>query len=339
VIAYNPRVLARPKAWLHSGAAWLDRAAFSPASLPDDLISGIALAPMVVAGLILFRLPALEMLLVALGTGVAGTLFTRFVWRNDIPRPQPSPMIAGIVGVALVGPGSSLGITIAIAAAAVILELLRARYVPAIRAQTGLLAFAGLAVVSGGAPLVYVNPASHRSFFPDPIALWFSQPSLPSSYDAITLYVGNVAGPVFATSLLAVGIGIAWLAYARRLSFAVAIGFLVGAGFAIVAYRWDYIVHLDSGPTWFVAMLLADKRYLPPSWTIRPVLGFSAGLLTVALRVRGYGIEAAFLTAAGVQAVMAVLVVVLWAASFGSERVHRNRRLRLREEQLRIVKT
>jgi NQR2, RnfD, RnfE family len=339
VIAYNPRVLARPKAWLHSGAAWLDRAAFSPASLPDDLISGIALAPMVAAGVILFRLPALEMLLVALGTGVAGSLFTRFVWRHDIPRPQPSPLIAALVGVALVGPGSSLGISIAIAAAAVILELLRARYIPAIRAQTGLLAFAGLALVSGGAPLVYINPASHRSFFPDPIALWFSQPSLPGSYDAITLYVGNVAGPVFATSLLAVGIGIAWLAYARRLSFAVAIAFLVGAGFAIVAYHWDYVVHLDSGPTWFVAMLLADKRYLAPSWTLRPVLGFSAGLLSVALRVRGYGIEAAFLTAAGVQAVMAVLVVVLWAASFGSERMQRNRRLREREAHLRIVKT
>lgn len=339
MIAYNPRVLARPKAWLHSAAAWLDRAAFSPASLPDDLISGIALAPMVAAGLILFRLPALEMLLVAIALGLAGILFARFVWRHDVPRPHPSPLIAALVGVALVGPGSSLGIAIAVAATAVILELLRARYIPAIRAQTGLLAFAGLAVVSGGAPLVYVNPASHRSFFPDPIALWFTAPSLPSSYDSITLYVGNVAGPVFATSLLAVGIGMAWLAYARRLSFAVAIGFLVGAVFAIVAYRWEYVVHLDSGPLWFVAMLLADKRYLPASWTIRPVLGFCAGLLSVALRVRGYGIEAAFLTAAGAQAVMAVLVMVLWAASFGSERVQRNRRLRQREANLRIVKT
>ena len=339
MIAYNPWVLARPVAWLHSVAAWLDRAAFSPASLPDDLITGIALAPMIAAGLILFRLPALEMLLVALAMGVGGVLFARLVWRHDIPRPQPSPAIAALIGVALVGPGSSLGITIAIAAAAVLLELLRARYLPAIRAQTGLLAFAGLALVSAGAPLVYVNPASQRSFFPDPIALWFTQPSLPVSYDPITLYVGNVAGPVFATSLLAVGVGIAWLAYARRLSFAVAIGFLAGAAFAIVAYHWDYVTHLDSGPTWFVAMLLADKRYLPSSLAIRPVLGFSAGLLAVALRVRGYGIEAAFLTAAGVQAVMAVLVIVLWAASFGSDRWQRNRRLRQREAQLRIVKT
>jgi hypothetical protein len=339
LIAYNPWVLARPAAWLHGGAAWLDRAAFSPASLPDDVITGIALAPMVAAGLIIFKLPALEMLLVALAMGIGGTLFARWVWRHDVPRPQPGPVIAAIVSVALVGAGSSLGITAAIAAIAVILELLRARFIPAIRAQTGLLAFAALAVVSGGAPLVYVNPASQRSFFPDPIAIWYAQPSLPTSYDPITLYVGNVAGPVFATSLLAVGIGIAWLAYARRLSFAVGIGFLAGAAFAIVAYRWDYVAHLDSGPTWFVAMLLADRRYLPASWAIGPVLGFSAGLLTVGLRVRGYGIEAAYLTAAGVQAAMALVVVVLWAASLGTERMQRNRRLRQREAHLRIVKT
>jgi hypothetical protein len=66
-------------------------------------------------------------------------------------------------------------------------------------------------------------------------------------------------------------------------------------------------------------------------------LGFSAGLLAVGFRVRGYGIEAAILTVAGVQAVMAVVVVLLWVASIGRERWQRNRRLRQREAQLRVV--
>src|SRR5690348_6905658 len=43
-------------------ASWLDRAAFSPDSLPDDLVFGAALAPSVIAGLVIFRLPAVEML-------------------------------------------------------------------------------------------------------------------------------------------------------------------------------------------------------------------------------------------------------------------------------------
>jgi Na+-transporting NADH:ubiquinone oxidoreductase subunit NqrB len=239
----------------------------------------------------------------------------------------------------LVGAGAPVATSIEIAALAVILELLRARYLPAIRAQAGLLAFAAVALITGGAPLAYINPASGKRF-PDPIAIWYAQPSLPPAYDSITLYVGNVAGPVFATSLLAVAIGIAWLAYARRLSIVVAVGFLAGAVVSIAAFHWQYLTQLDSGPTWFVAgMLLADRRSLPASWAIRPVLGFGGGLLAVGLRVRGYGIEAAFLTVAGVQAVMAVVVVVLWAASLGTERWQRRRRLRQREAQLRVVKS
>jgi hypothetical protein len=138
--------------------------------------------------------------------------------------------------------------------------------------------------------------------------------------------------------LLAVAIGIAWLAYARRLSLVVAVGFLAGAVVAIGAFHWEYVVHLDNGPTWFVAgLLLADRRNLPASWAIRPVLGLGAGLLAVGLRIKGYGIEATFLTGAGVQAVMAIFVLLLWTASFWRERWQRNRRLRQREAQLRVV--
>ena len=323
-------------------AATLDRAAFNPSSLPEDVITGIALAPPVAAGLIIFKLPALEMLAIALAFGVAGQLLARWLWRKDIPRPQAGPLIAALVGVALVGAGASYFTSIVIAALAVILELLRARFIPAIRAQCGLLAFAAVALVTKGVllgPLAYIRPGTGETF-QDPIAAWFHQQALPSAYDPITLWVGNVAGPVFATSLLAVVIGIAWLAYARRLSFVVAAGFLLGAVLAISVFHWDAMTQLDSGPTWFVAgLLLSDRRLLPGSWAIRPVLGFGAGLLAVGLRLRGFGIEAAFLTVAGVQAVMAVVVILLWATAIGTERWKRARRLRRRQAQLRVVKS
>lgn len=319
----------------------LDRAAFNPSSLPDDLITGIALAPPVAAGLIIFKLPALKMLAIALAFGIGAQLLAKWLWRKDIPRPQASPLIAAVFGVALVGAGASLFTSIVIAALAVILELLRARLIPAIRAQSGLLAFAAVALVMRNAPLgplAYINPASGKTF-PDPIAIWYLQPALPAPYDPITLWVGNVAGPVFATSLMAVVVGIAWLAYARRLSLVVAAGFLMGAVITVALFHWDWMTHLDNGPTWFVAgLLLSDRRLLPGSWAIRPVLGFGAGLLAVGLRIRGFGVEAAFLTVAGVQAVMAVVVVVLWAASAGAERLKTARRLRRRQAQLRVVK-
>lgn len=338
---YNPCVLAR-------ATAWLDRAAFSPAKLPEDLIIGIALAPPVAAGLIIFKLPALQMLGVAVAFGLAAQAVTYVIWRNHIPRPQASPLIAAVFGVALVGPGAPLttkvdgvivpGVAILIPALAVILEVLRARYIPAVRAQPGLIAYALIALITRGAPFAYVNPASGKAFA-DPIGIWygfFGPESAP--IDAVRLYVGNVPGPVFATSLLAVAIGIAWLMHARRLSLIVLASFLVGALVPIYLFHWDLLFQLDSGPTWFVAgLLLADRRLLPGSWAIRPVLGFGAGLLAVGLRTRGYGIEAAFFTVAGVQAVMAVIVAALWGVTLMTERWRRARRLRLREEQLRVI--
>jgi hypothetical protein len=229
-------------------------------------------------------------------------------------------------------------LTIAVAALAVILELVRARYVPAIRAQSGLLAYAVIALVTRGALFAYVNPVTGKPFS-DPIWIWyhyFGPQAAP--IDAVRLYVGNVPGPVFATSLLAVAIGIAWLAYARRLSVVVLAAFLLGALVPIYLYHWDVVFQLDSGPTWFVAgLVLADRRLLPGSWAMRPVLGLAAGILAVGLRTRGYGIEAAFFAVAGIQAAAAAVAVIMWGASIGRERMRRNRRLRQRDAQLRVV--
>src|SRR5450759_4916877 len=329
--AYNPSVLAR-------AAAALDRAAFRPASLPNDLITGIALAPPVIAGLVIFKVPALEMLAVALAVGTAGQIAAYLLWRKHIPLTQASTLIAAIFGVALIGAGATLATSIEIAILATILELTRARYIPAIRAQAGLLAYAAIALITRGAPFAYFNPANGKAFG-DPINVWyhfFSPASAP--IDPIRLYVGNVPGPAFATSMLAIAIGAAWFAYARRVSLVVLITFLLGALVPIYAFRWDYLFQLDSGPMWFVAArLLADRRLLPGSWAIRPVLGFGAGLLAVGLRRSGYGIEASFFTVAGVQAIMAIFVLLFWGGSLTSERWKRNRRLREREANLRVV--
>ncbi len=318
----------------------LDRAAFKPASLPDDLVTGIALTPLVVAGLIIFKFPAFEMLLVALAIGASAQLAVRWLWRHHTLRPSASPMIAAMFGVALVGAGAGLLTSFEIALLAVILESLRARYIPAIRAQTGLLAYAAVALATRGAPYVYLNPASGKPFG-DPIATWyrfFSPESAP--IDPIRLYVGNVPGPVFATSLLAVAIGVAWLAYARRVSLVVLATFLAGGLLGINTFHWDYMFQLDSGPTWFVAgLLLSDRRLLPGSWAVRPALGFAAGLVAIGLRRNGYGIEAAFFTVAAAEVVMAVIAVLLWAASSWIERWKRNRRLAQREANLKVVKS
>ena len=327
--------------WIARLGGLLDRAAFRPATLPDDLVIGLALLPPIVAGLVIFKAPAAEMLAVAVVTGLVGILAGRLIWRQHRPRTGAGPLLAAVFGVALVGPGSSLAVSVEIAVAGVIMELLRARYIPAIRAQAGLIAFAAVTLITRKATLVYFDPHGGADSFRDPIATWdqlFHQSAW--AMDPIKLYVGDVAGPVFATSLLAVAVGVAWLAYARRVSLVALVAFLVGAGAAIFYFKWDPLLQLDSGPTWFVAgLLLANRSYLPESWALRPMLGFAVGLFAIGLRKTGFGIEAAYFSVATLQAVMALFVLVYWAASVGMERWKRTRRLRQREANLRAVKT
>jgi len=330
-IAYNPFVLAR-------AARWLDKAAFSPDTLPDDLVIGLALVPPVVAGLLIFKVVAVEMLFVALIAGIGGQFAARLLFRKFAPRPESSPLIAAVVGVALVGPGAPLVISAEIAVLAVVLEIVRARYAPAVHAQAGLVAYALISIVTRGATFAYINPGDGHPFN-DPVAIWlrfFGASAAP--VDPIRLYVGNVAGPVFATSFMAVAVGVAWLAYARRLSPIVALCFLLGAVVPIAYFHWDFVFQLDSGPAWFVgALILSDRRLLPDSWAARPILGFAAGAIGFGLRSRGYGMEAMFFTVAAVQLVVGVVVVLMWSIKAAALRRDRNRLLRKREEQLRPI--
>ena len=330
--------------------AWLDRAAFSPQTLPDGLVTGFALVPPIVAGSLLFKLPALTMLAVALVIGLVGQLVARWLWRTSVPRPQATPLIAAVVGVALVGPGAPLVTTASVAMVAVVLELIRARATPAVRAQSGLIAFglvAGVTMLrfSGGAvhlatsaTAAYLNPSTQRAFA-DPIGIWiayFGGSAAP--IDPIRLYVGNVGGPVFATSLLAIAMSTAWLWYAQRLSLMVVAGVLVGALLPVAIFHWDALFQLDSGPLWFVgAVILADRRLLPGSWAVRPLIGFAFGVIALSLRDHGYGIEMTLLTAAGLQAIYALVVITGSAAAAGREAWTRSRRLRRRQAQLRVV--
>src|SRR5690242_3997838 len=319
---YNPHVpsggvtrdlRARPPgSWLAALGSWLDMAAFRPASLPDDLVTAIALLPPIVAGLIIFKAPAAQMLAVALAAGAAGLLVSRWLLAGHRRQPGTSPLIAALFGVALVGPGASLSVSLEVAILAVVLELLRVRYMPAIRAQVGLFAYAAIALATRGATSAYVNPANGTAFG-DPLATWFQFFSPASApIDPIRLYVGNVPGPVFATSVLAVAIGVAWLAYAKRLSPVVTLGFLLGAIVPAAIYHWDFLFQLDSGPLWFVGgLILSDRRLLPGSWAMRPIIGFTAGIVSLGLRNRGYGVEAAFFVVAGLQALIGLVVVLV----------------------------
>jgi Na+-translocating ferredoxin:NAD+ oxidoreductase RnfD subunit len=289
--------------------AALNRAAFRPDTSSPSLNSLLALTPGIFLGLYFFRLPALEMLLLALLAGGAVQVGAR---RLRLPTPA-RPLVAALVGVALVGPGASLVWAGVVALLASLLEVARARLATNLRLQLGVVCYALVLLVSRGALAAYLSPRTMLPG-PEPIRLWLQAGSAASaSVDPVRLYVGNVPGPVFATSLLGVALGAAWLWYARRLSLPVLLVFGLAAFACARLMGWSPLYQLVSGPLWFGAVFaLADRRLLPSSGAAAALLGIAAGVVAMAARVRGFGIESAPIAVAGLQVVVALVEGTGW---------------------------
>jgi hypothetical protein len=288
----------------------LDRAFFRPDSLNPDVVLSLALAGPVIAGLILFRQPAVELFGIAIVIGGTVHVAARLVRI----RLETSPMLVALVGVALCGPLSPPVWPALIALTAAVLEVVRSRYWPGARVHTGVLAYALAYLSAGGVMAAYQRPGSPR-MFPEPIAQWSQFYGGATHFiEPITLYVGNVAGPVFATSLLAVVIGMAWLWYARRLSLLAATSFLTAGVVMAAALGYDPVFQLVSGPAWFVVgFALCDRRLLPEQPLARPVMAAAVGVLAVGLRAAHFYIEATFLAVAFIEVVYLVVGLVAYA--------------------------
>lgn len=288
----------------------LDRAFFRPDSLHPDLVTVLALGAPVIAGLILFGQPAFVFLAMAVGIGGAVHVGARLLGI----RLETSPVLVALVGVALCGPLSPPVWPALIALTAAVLEVARSHYWPGARIHTGVVAYAAMYLAAGGAMAAYQRPGSPR-IFPEPIAQWSQYYGGATHFiEPITLYVGNVAGPVFATSLLAVVIGMAWLWYAKRLSLLAATSFLTAGVVMAAALGYDPVFQLDSGPAWFVVgFALCDRRVLPEQPLARPVMAAAAGIVGVGLRATHFYIEALFLAVAAIEVIYLVFELVAFA--------------------------
>lgn len=296
---------------------------FHPDSLPPDLVDLVALLPPLAAALFFFRVDAALPLAAAFAIGLAVQVGARLL---RLPL-RGSPALVALLGVGLCGPLTDRAWILAIALAAALAEVLRGRFWPQARIHTGLLAYSAAFLASQGMVAAYARPGTAQ-LFPEPIQQWSRFYGGAAHFiDPVTLYVGNVAGPLLGTSLLAVLIGLAWLWYARRLSLLTAGGFLIGGILIAVGLHWDPLFQLDSGPAWLCAgYVLADRRLLPSDPALRPVIGLAAGVVGLALRAEHMYIEAFFLAVAALQTFIAVIELAgLLAAR--RLRISRERRL------------
>jgi hypothetical protein len=273
----------------------LERAIFEPQALPPSLVTGLALAPSILAALVLFRVRATLVLAVALAAGGAAHGVLRLLGS----RTRVSPVVPALIGVGLLGPRAALPWLVAVAAGAVLLEVLRARLCSALPLETGLLAFAAVVLARGAAVAGYGD---------EPIRLWLdgAAPLAP-----IQLYVGVAAGPVFAASLLAVVVGAGWAWYARRVNVLVVAGFLAGGLGPALIWRWPLPATLETAPLWFtVAFVLSDPARLPPHRSLQVTIGVVAGALALELHGHHVALAGSLVVLAGIHTAVAVGLAV-----------------------------
>ena len=297
----------------------MGRVAFRPQTLPPSLLVGLALLPPVAAGLAIFGLPAA----IDLGVAVAVGAFFEGVARVLRRRPPISPVVTAVVAVALIGPAAAPWWAAVAAGAAGLLEVARGAVPrPALPFSSGLVAYAAVFLAGHGHAGGYLAPGRSTRPFPEPIRLWhdfFGGAAAP--LDPVTLYVGNVAGPVFATSLLAVTVSALWLWYSRRLDLVAVVGVAAGGVAVTLSQGWNPAYQLLSGPILFaLAFGYADRGALAGPPLVGGLIGFAAAFVGVGLRTRGSGVEAAVIALAAAQAATALVVAVYRLLRSGAPR-------------------
>jgi len=267
-----------------------------PEQLSYDLAFGLGLLPLLIAGLIFFRQDAVLLFAVSLLAGVV-CLLALHLGRLTFGLPAWVGHKAShpLVGSLLIGCFLSPRTPLWLAASAVMLFTVLDTFVwPQLRRvmlHPALIVFGLLFIAQRQLGSGFVNPFDGRRLA-DPLTLWYQ---LRIIVDPVKLYVGNVPGPVGATSAGAILLGLVYLWYARKVSLGVMVGFLVGVAIPAAVIGSDVAFQLSSGPALFIAgYIAADRRRVLLSEPVTFGFGLTAGVLTMVLRGYGQGQEAAW---------------------------------------------
>jgi Na+-translocating ferredoxin:NAD+ oxidoreductase subunit D len=267
-----------------------------PEQLSYDIAFALALAPMVVAGLVFFRQDAVLLFAVAFLAGIVCLLALQlgrltFGLPAWVGHKATHPLVASLLISCFLPPLTPLWL----AASAVILFVLMDTVVwpqlQRVMLHPALIVFGLLFVAERQLGVTFVNPFDGRRLG-DPLTLWYH---LRIIIDPVKLYVGNVPGPIGATSAAAVLLGLTYVWYARKVSLGIFLGFVVGIALPAVVIGSDVAFQVSSGPALFLAgYIAADRRRVILTEPFTFVFGLAAGALTMVLRGYGQGQEAAW---------------------------------------------
>ncbi len=280
-----------------------------PEHLSYDIAYGLALVPPLATGIFFFRRSAVLLIALCFLTGIVCLLALQLA-RLTISLPAwvgyraNHPLVASLIVACFLSPQSPAWLGVSLVLLLVILDHVVWPQLGRVMVHPALVVFGILFIVQRQLPVGFVNPFDGRRL-DDPLSLWHR---LGLVIDPVKLYVGNVPGPIAATSGGALLLGIAYLWYARKISATVLTGFLVGVAAAALAYRFDLAFQLASGPALFLTGYLAcDRRRVIVPDRFALIAGAAAGVATVVLRNYGQGQQATW------QSLLAVGIVVTLA--------------------------
>ncbi len=264
--------------------------------LPFDSTYALALLPPIVFSILFFRQDALLLYGLCLLAGIVCLLSIQLA-RVTVGLPAwvgfkaSHPLIASLLIACFLSPVTPPWVAVALVILLVILDTVVWPQLMRMLVQPALLVFAFLFLVEGQLRIPFVNAFDLRPL-DDPLTLWYR---FHAMVDPIKMYVGNVPGPMGATSMGAVLLGVVYLWYARKISFSLLLGYYAGLAAGALAYGSDVAFQLSSGPTLYIAgFLAADRRRMVLSDRLSGAIGVFAGGLTMVLRAFGQGPNAAW---------------------------------------------
>ncbi len=264
--------------------------------LPFDSTYALALLPLIVFSILFFRQDALLLYGLCLLAGIVCLLSIQLA-RVTVGLPAwvgfkaSHPLIASLLIACFLSPVTPPWVAVTLVILLVILDTVVWPQLMRMLVQPALLVFAFLFLVEGQLRIPFVNAFDLRPL-DDPLTLWYR---FHAMVDPIKMYVGNVPGPMGATSMGAVLLGVVYLWYARKISLSLLLGYYAGLAAGALAYGSDVAFQLSSGPTLYIAgFLAADRRRMVLSDRLSAAIGVFAGGLTMVLRAFGQGPNAAW---------------------------------------------
>jgi electron transport complex protein RnfD len=264
--------------------------------LPFDSSYALALLPAIVFSILFFRQDALLLYGLCLLAGIVCLLSIQLA-RMTVGLPAwvgfkaSHPLIAAVLVACFLSPVTPPWLAVVLVILLVVLDTVVWPQLRRMMVHPALVVFGFLFLVEGQLRIPFVNAFDLRPL-DDPLTLWYRFHAI---VDPIKMYVGNVPGPMGATSTGAVLLGIVYLWYARKISLSLLLGYYAGLVAGALAYNSDVAFQLSSGPTLYVAgFLAADRRRMILSERLTAAMGVGAGGLTMVLRAFGQGPNAAW---------------------------------------------